>query len=66
MLDTLRSIVQDVNAAPTFRHALDVIVARVRVVVPHEQCVIGSVPAASSCIRVAHDVEIAQNSPHGL
>ena len=28
MLDTLRSIVQDVNSAPTFRHALDVIVAR--------------------------------------
>lgn len=38
MLDTLRSIVQDVNSAPTFRHALDVIVARVREAMGTEVC----------------------------
>ena len=45
MLDTLRSIVQDVNAAPTFRHALDVIVARVREAMGTEVCSIYLVDA---------------------
>ncbi len=38
MLETLRSIVQDVNLAPTFRAALDVIVSRVRAAMGTEVC----------------------------
>ncbi len=38
MLETLRSIVQDVNSAPTFGHALDVIVSRVRAAMGTEVC----------------------------
>jgi phosphotransferase system enzyme I (PtsP) len=38
MLEALRSIVQDVNSAPTFRAALDVIVARVRETMGTEVC----------------------------
>jgi phosphotransferase system enzyme I (PtsP) len=38
MLDTLRSIVQDVNSAPNFRDALDLIVERVREAMGTEVC----------------------------
>jgi phosphotransferase system, enzyme I, PtsP len=38
MLETLRRIVQDVNAASTFRRALDVIVSRVREAMGTEVC----------------------------
>jgi len=38
MLEALRSIVQDVNSAPSFRSALDVIVARVRETMGTEVC----------------------------
>jgi phosphotransferase system enzyme I (PtsP) len=38
MLEALRSIVQDVNSAPSFRAALDVIVARVRETMGTEVC----------------------------
>ena len=54
MLDTLRSIVQDVNSAPTFRHALDVIVARVREAMGTEVCSIYLVdPARDRFLFVA-------------
>ena len=54
MLETLRSIVQDVNSAPTFRDALDVIVARVREAMGTEVCSIYLVdPARDRFLFVA-------------
>ena len=54
MLEILRSIVQDVNSAPTFRDALDVIVARVREAMGTEVCSIYLVdPARDRFLFVA-------------
>ena len=54
MLGILRSIVQDVNSAPTFRDALDVIVARVREAMGTEVCSIYLVdPARDRFLFVA-------------
>ena len=38
MLEVLRNIVQEVNAAESLDHALDIIVARVRVATGTEVC----------------------------
>ena len=38
MLETLRNIVQDVNAAPNFQRRLDIIVARVKDAMGTEVC----------------------------